>query len=135
VLEATITAVCRDLQTEIAAQPLPPVEAMQAGIQGQIAAKQGTLTQIPELVTAGILDDTTADLRTYTLRSEIADLEQQRSQLPPANLPEIAQTLSIPQFWQDLSEAERRVYLREFIRQIQLRREGNDWSVAIQFVF
>jgi hypothetical protein len=87
------------------------------------------------LVTAGILDNTTADLRTYTLRSEIAELEQQRSQLPPANLPEIAQTLSIPQFWQDLSEAERRVYLREFIRQIQLRREGNDWSVAIQFVF
>jgi DNA invertase Pin-like site-specific DNA recombinase len=135
VLEATITAVCRDLQTAISAQPLPPVEAMQAGIQGQIAAKQGTLTQIPELVTAGILDNTTADLRTYTLRSEIAELEQQRSQLPPANLPEIAQTLSIPQFWQDLSEAERRVYLREFIRQIQLRREGNDWSVAIQFVF
>lgn len=135
VLEATITAVCRDLQAAIAAQPLPPVEAMQAGIQGQIAAKQGTLAQIPELMTAGILDDTTADLRTYTLRSEIAELEQQRSQLPPANLPEIAQTLSIPQFWQDLSEAERRVYLREFIRQIQLWREGNEWSVAIQFVF
>ena len=135
VLEATITAVCRDLQGAIAAQPLPPVAAIQAGIQGQIAAKQHTLAQIPDLVTTGILDDTTADLRTYTLRSEIAELEQRRSQLPPANLPEIAQTLSIPQFWQDLSESERRVYLREFIRQIQLIRAGDDWSVAIQFVF
>ncbi|WP_008315600.1 recombinase family protein [Leptolyngbya sp. PCC 6406] len=135
VLESTIATVCRDLPPAIATQPLPPIGAIQAGIQRQIAAKQDSLAQLPPLVAAGVLDETTADLRAYTLRSDIAALEQQRSQLPPENLPEIAQTLSIPQFWYDLSEAERRVYLREFIRQVELVREGQDWSVAIKFVF
>ena len=104
-------------------------------LQSQVTQKQAALGQIPVLLADGILDQATADLRTYTLRSELAALEQQLSQLPPANLPQLAQNLAQPEFWQDLSEAERRVYLREFIRQVQLVRDGADWTVQIQFVF
>ncbi len=135
VLAATITAVCEGLAPALTQQPLPPVAALQRQIQAQIQIQSQHLAQLAPLVASGLLDQTTADLRAYALRQGLAELEQQRSQLPPANLTDIAKTLSIPQFWQDLSEAERRVYLREFIRQIDLHREGDQWAIAIQFVF
>jgi hypothetical protein len=47
----------------------------------------------------------------------------------------IAQLVSIPQFWLDLSEPERRFYFREFIRQIQIHRDGGEWRIAIDFIF
>jgi DNA invertase Pin-like site-specific DNA recombinase len=135
VLDQTITAVCRELPKAIAhLNPAMPVQVKDQ-LQAQVTQKQTALAQIPTLLAEGILDQATADLRTYNLRSELAALEQQQSQLPPANLPQLAQNLAQPEFWQDLSEAERRVYLREFIRQIQLVRDGADWTVQIQFVF
>jgi DNA invertase Pin-like site-specific DNA recombinase len=135
VLDQTIAAVCRELPRAIAhLNPAMPAQ-VKAQLQSQVTQKQTTLEQIPVLLTDGILDQATADLRSYTLRSELAALEQQLSQLPPANLPQLAQNLATPEFWQDLSEAERRVYLREFIRQVQLVRDGADWTVQIQFVF
>jgi DNA invertase Pin-like site-specific DNA recombinase len=135
VLDQTIAAVCRELPKEIAdLNPAMPAQ-VKTQLQSQVTQKQAALGQIPALLTDGILDQATADLRSYTLRSELAALEQQLSQLPPANLPQLAQNLAQPEFWQDLSEAERRVYLREFIRQVQLVRDGADWTVQIQFVF
>ncbi len=113
----------------------PSVGSIKAGLMTAIAQKEDTLAQLPALQQQGILDETTAHVRAYTLRSDLANLQQQLSQLPPENLTQIAQTLSTKEFWQDLSEAERRVYLREFIQTIQIRRESHTWEVDIQFVF
>jgi hypothetical protein len=58
------------------------------------------------------------------------------AQLPPGNLQAIAQAVSLPQFWLDLSEAERRFYFREFIKQIEImRQESKSWSVQLKFIF
>lgn len=138
VLTRSIEVVCRDLPAAVAALQSDTGEdadSPQATLQQQIAHKQAILDQMPDLVDGGVLDLETADLRTYKLQSEIAELQQRRSQLPPENLQTIAQTVSIPQFWFDLSEAERRFYLREFIHQIWLMRHGSDWEVTIQFMF
>ncbi|HIK09249.1 MAG TPA: recombinase family protein [Oscillatoriaceae cyanobacterium M33_DOE_052] len=87
-----------------------------------IAAKEQILAQLPDLCAKGILDPETAELRAYKLRTEIAQLQNQRAQLPPVNLGETFRTISLAQFWLDLSEAERRFYFREFIQQIQIVR-------------
>ncbi|MEM6427452.1 MAG: recombinase family protein, partial [Cyanobacteria bacterium P01_D01_bin.128] len=97
--------------------------------------KQAVIDRLPELIQEGILDEATADLRRYTLQTEIAAIGEQQAQLPPINLLEIAQTVSIPQFWQDLSEAERRFYFREFLQRIDIIRGEADWAIALKFIF
>ncbi len=101
----------------------------------QIAEKQVILQQLPDLVATGVLDPETADLRRYNLAGEIAQLEQQRSQLPPVNLQELSRSVAIPQFWLDLSETERRFFFREFIRRIQIQRQAEGWQVHLELVF
>ncbi|MEO1094301.1 MAG: recombinase family protein [Cyanobacteria bacterium J06638_28] len=135
VLEKTIEQVCADLPAAIANLQAPPVESIKGMLLATVQQKEATLQQIPQLLSQGILDETTANLRTYTLRSELSELEQQISQLPPENLLQIVQTLSIRQFWLDLSEAERRVYLREFIERVVIDRDEDTWTIRIQFVF
>ena len=135
ILEKTIEHVCRDLPSAIAALKTSSASPIKGELQAQIHQKEEALGHIPNLLSQEILDDATANLRVYALRSEISNLEQQISQLPPENLVQIVQALSIPQFWQDLSEAERRVYLREFIHKVIIIRDGNNWDIAIQFVF
>jgi DNA invertase Pin-like site-specific DNA recombinase len=135
VLQATIQRICADLPPAIATANLPNLDGMKSGIAGAIAAKQGILTQLAPLVTQGILDQATADLRAYNLRTELATLQAKLTQLPPENLAAIAQTVSIPQFWFDLSESERRFYLREFLRQITLTRDLKTWSLKLIFAF
>ncbi|MEB3214421.1 MAG: recombinase family protein [Leptolyngbyaceae bacterium] len=120
VFNATIETICTELPQAIAKATLPDLDGLKAMIQQQIAAKEAILQQLPQLQEAGILDADTAELRAYTVRTEIADLRQRRDQLPPVNLMAIAQTVSIPQFWLDLSEAERRFYFREFIERIEI---------------
>jgi hypothetical protein len=87
------------------------------------------ITQIPALVISGILDQETVDLRIYNLRTEIAAIEEQLAQLPPTNLTAISQAISIPQFWLDLSESERRFYFREFIRAVRLEPGSSEWNL------
>lgn len=123
VLERTIQRICDDLPRAVAGVELPDMELLKQRIQGQMAEKDSILAQLPQLQESGILDAETTELRRYKLRTEIATLRAQLAQLPPVNLRAIAQTVSIPQFWLDLSEAERRFYFREFIRQIQLFRQ------------
>jgi len=65
----------------------------------------------------------------------MADLQSKLAQLPPVNLRETAQTVSIPQFWLDLSESERRFYFREFIDRIEIVRENTNWELQIIFIF
>ena len=103
------------------------------GFQRRLQAQQNRSWEFDR--EEGILDAATVNLRAYTLRSELSALQQQISQLPPENLPQIAQTLSTQEFWQDLSEAERRVYLREFVKAVSIVRDADDWDVQIQFVF
>ena len=133
VLEKTIQQICCDLP--VAVGHVPSFEGMKPGIMAQIAAKQGILEQIPALVINGVLDDETAELRAYKVRTEIAVLQARAAQLPPENLKTIAQVVSLPQFWLDLSEAERRFYFREFLRQIRLVRTEESWNIQLVFIF
>lgn len=135
VLQKTIDSVCQDLPQAVNSATLPDVDGIQQGIASQIAAKQAVLGQLPALVQQGILDPETAELRAYKVRTETAELQSKLAQLPPVNLKTIAQVVSIPQFWLDLSEAERRFYFREFIREIQIVRQENDWGIKLIFFF
>lgn len=135
VLEQTIQTVCRDLPAAVAQLHSPPVAQLQQQILRQITEKQTILAQLPELLSAGILDQATVDLRAYRLKAELSDLARQQEQLPPVNLQATAQTVSIPQFWHDLTEAERRFYFREFIRRIELDRPDQTWDIRLSFVF
>lgn len=142
VLEKTITAICRELPNAIAhlTQQMSAVQGAKAGpplpaqLGSQIQQKEAALQQLPGLVAQGILDQATADLRAYRLRTEIAQVQQRLAQLPPVNLQEIAQAVTIPQFWFDLSESERRFFFREFLREIKIIREAA-WQVELNFIF
>ena len=136
VLEETIKLICQELPLAVAQLDLPSVGGIKENLTQEIASKQGIIDQLPDLKAQGILDEETAELRSYKLRSEIAQLQAKIAQLPPVNLQAIAQTVSLPQFWLDLSEAERRFYFREFIRQIELSRpSAKSWQLKLVFIF
>ncbi|MEC4985882.1 MAG: recombinase family protein [Oscillatoria sp. PMC 1068.18] len=136
VLDTTIERICQDLPRAVSGRKMPDMEGIKRSLLDQIAEKQSILTQLPDLEKQGILDTETAQLRRYKLRTEIAERRSQIAQLPPVNLQAIAQTVSIPQFWLDLSETERRFYFREFIQQIQLTRpKNNTWQLQLKFIF
>ncbi len=135
ILQCTIDRICEDLPRAVSQAGTPDMDAIKQKIQSAIAQKQTILDQIPPLIETGILDVETADLRSYKLRSEIAELQTNLSQLPPVNLKAIAQTVSIPEFWLDLSESERRFYFREFIRQIELIHTETEWHLKLNFIF
>jgi len=135
ILMKTIQAICSQLPQAVAGVNQPILSQFKQGVDTEIAAKQEILAQLSELVQTKVLDQTTADLRAYNLQTEIAVLKNRLSQLPPVNLKEIAQTVSIDQFWLDLSESERRFYFREFIRQVDLIRGEKDCDVKLNFMF
>ncbi|MGI2905064.1 recombinase family protein [Tolypothrix sp. VBCCA 56010] len=135
ILEKTIEAVCRDLPSAVAKMNFPQLDAVKNSLGEKSDRQQQILEQLPTLVESGILDAETAKLRAYKLRTEISALQAKLATLPPVNLRSVAQAVSIPQFWLDLSEAERRFYLREFIRQIEIIRENQNWQLQIIFIF
>lgn len=139
ILEKTIDVVCKELlkaiKNFIETQSQISDRVQDNPVQNAIAHNQKILDQIPHLLETGILDAETAKLRAYNLRTQISQLQAQLASLPPPNLLSIAQTVSIPQFWLDLSETERRFYLREFIQQIEITRNGRDWDLQIIFIF
>jgi hypothetical protein len=135
VLEQTIAAICRDLPLAVAGMNCPQLDALKSSLMEAIATKQKILAQLPNLTNEGILDTETANLRAYKLRTEIANLQGKLATLPPVNLRSVAQAVSIPQFWFDLSEPERRFYFREFIRQIEVIRENATWQIKLVFIF
>ncbi|WP_017653245.1 recombinase family protein [Fortiea contorta] len=135
VLEQTIAKVCSDLPLAVAGMNFPQLDAIKNSLGDAIARQQDVLTQLPALVETGVLDDETAQLRVYKLRTEISTLQAQLATLPPVNLRSVAQAVSIPQFWLDLSETERRFYFREFIRQIDIVRQNQEWTLQIIFIF
>lgn len=142
VLQAVIAEICHTLpqavaqwQTQRSASTAGPPPNPLAQLQDQLQQREFALNQLPALVESGILDDATAALRRYKLRGEIAQIEQQIAQLPPVNLAELAPSVALPQFWLDLSESERRFFFREFIRRIDLHRQGHEWHISLLLVF
>lgn len=135
VLQKAIAQICTNLPQAVSGMGGSQLGAIKAQIEAAIALKSDLIAQIPALVTSGILDRETADLRIYNLRTEIAVIEDRLAQLPPTNLAAIAQTISLPQFWWDLSESERRFYFREFIRAIRLDPTTPEWHLHLEFVF
>ncbi|MGL6136657.1 MAG: recombinase family protein, partial [Planktothrix sp.] len=114
---------------------LPDLQIVKHGIIQEINQKQEILLQITDLLTSGILDLETAELRRYKLRIEISQLQGKLAELPPVNLKETAQAVCITQFWLDLSETERRFYFREFIKTIEIIRDGDNWELKLVFIF
>jgi DNA invertase Pin-like site-specific DNA recombinase len=135
VLDRTIQSICQELPRAVASMNAPNLDGVKQSFAGQIANKHDILAQLPTLTASGVLDSETADLRAYKLRTEISQLQAQLDALPPVNLEAIAQAVSIPQFWSDLSEAERRFYFREFIRQIRIVRQDKEWQLLLIFIF
>ena len=137
VLKRTIAAVCHDLPFSVGEMDFPQLDAVKNNLTTTIERQQTILDQIPALMENGVLDPETAKIRIYKLRTEISALQAKLATLPPVNLLSVAQAVSIPQFWLDLSESERRFYFREFIRQIEIIRNDNDkeWDLKIIFIF
>lgn len=133
-LEKTIQAICTELPQAVKRRSAPQHNPKKE-LETAIANQESWLQQLPQLVEQGILDQATADLRTYSIHIEIAQLSQQLAQLSPVNLQELSQAVSIPQFWEDLSEPERRFFFREFIRDIQIIRQDKTWAVKLVFTF
>ncbi|GAB4232801.1 MAG: recombinase family protein [Stanieria sp.] len=136
VFQQTIESICQELPSAVAQVNLTNLEATKKSLTAIIAQKKDILKQLPHLIERKILDEETAQLRSYKLKTEIAQLTQKIAQLPPVNLFAIAKTVSLPQFWLDLSESERRFYLREFIKQIEIIRSGTKkWHLKLIFIF
>ncbi|MDY6786050.1 MAG: recombinase family protein [Cyanobacteriota bacterium] len=135
VLEQTIARICEDLPPAVAATHPPNLSSVKDTLMEEVAKKEEILTQIPGLREREVLDEETANLRTYNLRAEIARVRDKLAQLPPTNLQAIAQTVALPQFWFDLSETERRFYFREFIQRVEIVRHDRDWSLQLLFIF
>jgi len=135
VFEYTIAAICRDLPRAVAGMNLPQMDAIKNSLTDAIARQQGILAKLPTLIETGVLDSETAQLRAYKLRTEISEIQAKLATLPPVNLRSVAQAVSIPQFWLDLSESERRFYFREFIRQIEIIRQDAAWQLQLIFIF
>ncbi len=135
-LNKTIEGICQELPIAVNNLIKQDKKSIQNNIVTALTKKKTNLTQIQELQNQGILDLETATLRNYKLKLEISKLEDKIAQLPPQNLQAIANTVSFPQFWFDLSEAERRFYFREFIKQILIMRcEPNQWNIQLVFIF
>jgi DNA invertase Pin-like site-specific DNA recombinase len=135
VLDNTIQSICRELPSAVAGMNVPSLDGAKQSLSCQIASKQDILAQLPGLTASGILDSETAELRAYKLRIEISQLRSRLAALPPVNLQAIAQAVSIPQFWSDLSESERRFYFREFIRKIEIAHQDKGWQLQLIFIF
>ncbi|MFO5494841.1 MAG: recombinase family protein, partial [Cuspidothrix sp.] len=135
VLEKTIETVCRDLPLAVVGMNFPQLDTIKNNLGDAISKQEQILEQLPNLIETGILDPETAKLRAYKLRAEISQLQAKLAILPPVNLRSVAQAVSIPQFWLDLSEVERRFYFREFIQKIEIICHNTEWNLNITFIF
>lgn len=135
ILNCTIQQICQELPRAVAGMNAANLEGVKQSFTAEITDKQHILEQLAALTTSGVLDAETAQLRAYKLRTEISQLRSRLGALPPVNLKAIAQAVSIPQFWSDLSESERRFYFREFIREIKITRHDQTWQLQLIFIF
>ncbi|MFM1842663.1 MAG: hypothetical protein RLZZ490_1400 [Cyanobacteriota bacterium] len=134
-LHQAIDQICQALPEAVQQLPTAPLGKQLTALKTAIAEKQGILEQLCQLESQGVLDAQTHQLRRYGIKGEIAQLQQRLDQLPPDELQRIIPNVSLPQFWRDLSETERRFYFREFIQQIQVNRQPQSWALSLTFVF
>lgn len=135
VLKTTIDRICTDLPMAVSQANLPNLDGFKAEISQEIIDKQQRIDRLPALIGEGILDRQTIDLQTYKLKTEISQLQDRLAAFPPVNLQSLAQAVSIPQFWLDLSESERRFYFREFIRSIEIDPQAVNLDLQLRFIF
>jgi DNA invertase Pin-like site-specific DNA recombinase len=135
VLNITIDRICEDLPIAVNQIEMPNLDGVKAAISEDISNKQQAIERLPELISSGILNRETAELRTYKLKTEISKLQSQLATFPPVNLQSLAQAVSIPQFWLDLSESERRFYFREFIKSIEIDPQVDNLDLHLRFIF
>jgi hypothetical protein len=124
-LEKVIQLICEQLPERTRQFNPIPLEERRSTLGSQIQKNEATLQHLDHLQQEGILDDLSLHQRRYHLRAENAVLTQYLEQLPPSNVADIAQTLSIVPFWQDLTESERRSYFREFLQTIWVNAQGD----------
>ena len=135
VLATLIKFICDHLPSAAAVVDQPSVTARKQQLQREWQKRQWICEQLPALAQQGILDIETEQQRHYQLQGEMAQLQQQIDRLPPDDLLPMINAVSHPQFWHDLSETERRFYLREFIRSIEIQPLGESWQLTAQFGF
>ncbi len=137
ILQETINNICVELPLIANNINSPSPDIFKNNFQAEINKKEEIISQLNVLLNQGILDQQTTQLRHYQLQKEIAQLKTKIAQLPPANLKAIASTVSIPEFWLDLSEIERRFYFREFIKKILVfsTTTNNLKNLSIKLVF
>lgn len=124
-LEKVIQLICEQLPERTRQFNPIPLEEWRSKLGSQIEGNERILDNLDQLQAEGVLDPVSLQQRRYHLRSENALLTQQLEQLPPSNVADIAQTLSIVPFWQDLTESERRSYFREFLQTIWVNAQGD----------
>jgi DNA invertase Pin-like site-specific DNA recombinase len=143
VLNTTIDRICQDLPIAVNQIGMPNLDGLKAKISQDIADKQQEIDRLLALPNSETLDPSaqrlhqreTLDLRTYQLKTAISELQNQLAAFPPVNLQSLAQAVSIPQFWLDLSESERRFYFREFIRTIEIDPQAANLALQLRFIF
>ncbi len=123
-LQQVIQRICEELPQRSQGFDPAPLQQARADLEAQLHQNETILKQLGDLEAQGMLDPLSLQQRRYQLRAENTRLLQRLDQLPPDNLPQIAQPLSISPFWQDLTESERRAYFREFIRSITVDPQG-----------
>ena len=120
VLDEVLSNICDKFKLIETNVKTPDIELIKQSITAEINQKKDIINSLDNLIATDILDQQTASIRNYQLQTEISQLKTKLAQLPPNNLETIAKTLSLKQFWYDLSEEERRFYLREFIQSIKI---------------
>jgi uncharacterized protein YfkK (UPF0435 family) len=134
-LNIAIDRICEALPIAVNQTNMPNLDGFKAKIAQDIVEKQQAIERLPELINSGVLDRETVELRTYKLKTEISELQTRLAAFPPVNLQSLAQAVSIPQFWLDLSESERRFYFREFIRSISIDPQTVNLALQLRFIF
>jgi hypothetical protein len=138
ILDLTIKTICTELPIIVKKIKTPDVNLIGQNIRQIVAEKELILNDLPNLIERGILDQDTALIRSYKLQNDLVELSEKLNQLPPDNLKEMIANLAIAQFWYDLSEPERRFYLREFIKQIYVIPDLNQpkqYQLRLDFIF
>lgn len=138
VFEETINKICEQLPLLTQNFQAPNPQFIKRELAKQIEEQEKILLQINQLIKENILDEETGSIRKYKIHQEIGKIKQKIAQLPPDNLPQISTALSNPQFWIDLSPAECRFYLREFVRTIKIipiNDNNKNWQIILDFIF
>lgn len=137
VLKRVIETICSIFgEIQNSNKPEDEIERCRNIQKKEIQRIKGELEVIRRLENEGILETQEAKKITYRLKEKMSKIQQKVDQMPPNTLEVIAKSLSNPQLWYDLSNSEKRFYLREFIDTIEVNMEASlDDKLELNFVF